>query len=57
MNTQNNLSAQEQQAIANLINAILATSDTNHALREEIFNRISTFIEGVKLGLISKQEH
>lgn len=56
MNTQKNLSAQEQQAINNLINTILATSDTNQALREEIFNRLSTFVEGVKLGLVAKQE-
>lgn len=50
------LTAEEKQAVTDLVNVLSDAADKSETYRAEIFKRLSTFVEGVKLGLITKQE-
>lgn len=56
MDTNKALTPEEQQAISNLVNVLSDAADKSESYRAEILKRLSTFVEGVKLGLVTKQE-
>ncbi len=48
------LTDDEKRIIYELTDKLIATSDEKKTVRAELFNRLSTLVEGVKLGLSSK---
>lgn len=49
-----NLSEDEQRIISELTDKLIGASNEEKINREELFSRLSTLVEGVKLGLVSK---
>lgn len=50
------LTFDEQRTIGELTDKLIEATGKSNTTRAEIFKRLSTFVEGVKLGLISKPE-
>lgn len=49
------LNFDEQNAIRTLTDKIIESTNQNPNRREEIFSRLSVFVEGVKFGLVSSK--
>ena len=50
---ENKLTDEEKRIISELTDKLIKVSDGERVNRKELFSRLSTLVEGVKLGLIS----